>query len=125
MLLQELIRLDTTNPPGRETLAAELLRDYLEAAGVECRLLARVPEPREPGRAHPWAGDGPSLAMLSHTDVVLADAGGVGARPVRRAVAGAGEDVWGRGALDMKGEVAASAVALHRSRAKAGGAPAT
>ena len=42
-LLQELIRLDTTNPPGNETLAAELLRDYLEAAGVECRLYARVP----------------------------------------------------------------------------------
>src|SRR5437764_7364200 len=37
-LLQRLIRLDTTNPPGNETLAAELLRDYLEAAGVQCEL---------------------------------------------------------------------------------------
>ena len=43
-LLQELIRVDTTNPPGNETAAAELLRDYLEAAGVECELYARVPE---------------------------------------------------------------------------------
>jgi len=33
-LLQRLIRVDTTNPPGNETAAAELLRDYLEAAGV-------------------------------------------------------------------------------------------
>src|SRR6185437_3530456 len=35
-LLQRLIRVDTTNPPGNETAAAELLRDYLEANGVEC-----------------------------------------------------------------------------------------
>jgi len=33
-LLQRLIRVDTTNPPGNETAAAELLRDYLEPAGV-------------------------------------------------------------------------------------------
>jgi acetylornithine deacetylase/succinyl-diaminopimelate desuccinylase-like protein len=55
-------------------------------------------------------GDGPSLALLSHTDVVLADA-----REWQRDPFG-GElvdgEVWGRGALDMKGEVAASAVAL-------------
>ena len=56
------------------------------------------------------SGDGPSLALLSHTDVVLADA-----REWQRDPFG-GElvdgEVWGRGALDMKGEVAASAVAL-------------
>jgi acetylornithine deacetylase/succinyl-diaminopimelate desuccinylase-like protein len=34
-LLQELIRLDTVNPPGNETQAAELLRDYLAESGVE------------------------------------------------------------------------------------------
>ena len=28
-LLRALIRLDTVNPPGNETAAAELLRDYL------------------------------------------------------------------------------------------------
>ena len=43
-LLQQLIRVDTTNPPGNETAAAEVLRGYLEAAGVECELYARVPE---------------------------------------------------------------------------------
>ena len=43
-LLQALIRLDTVNPPGNETAAAELLRDYLEPFGVECELYARVPE---------------------------------------------------------------------------------
>ena len=60
-LLQRLIRVDTTNPPGNETAAAELLRDYLEANGIECELIAKVPEranlvARIPG------GDGPSLS---------------------------------------------------------------
>ncbi len=109
-LLQELIRLDTTNPPGNETLAAELLRDYLEAAGVECALYARTPERANLVARIRGRGDGPSLALLSHTDVVLADA-----REWEREPFG-GElvdgEVWGRGALDMKGEVAASAVAL-------------
>jgi acetylornithine deacetylase/succinyl-diaminopimelate desuccinylase-like protein len=43
-LLSRLIRVDTTNPPGNETAAAELLREYLEANGVRCETYARVPE---------------------------------------------------------------------------------
>jgi acetylornithine deacetylase/succinyl-diaminopimelate desuccinylase-like protein len=42
-LLQELIRLNTVNPPGNETQAAELLRDYLAENGVESELYAKVP----------------------------------------------------------------------------------
>jgi acetylornithine deacetylase/succinyl-diaminopimelate desuccinylase-like protein len=37
-LLGELIRLDTVNPPGNETAAAELLRDYLAESGVDSEL---------------------------------------------------------------------------------------
>lgn len=109
-LLQRLIRVDTTNPPGNETAAAELLRDYLEAAGVECELYARVPERANLVARIRGTGDGPSLALLSHTDVVLANP----AEWQRAPFAGDLVDgvVWGRGALDMKGEVAASAVAL-------------
>jgi acetylornithine deacetylase/succinyl-diaminopimelate desuccinylase-like protein len=108
-LLRQLIRVDTTNPPGNETAAAELLRDYLEASGIACELIAKVPDranlvARIPG------GDGPSLLFLSHTDVVLADPAEWSVPPF------AGElrdgEVWGRGALDMKGQVAASAVAI-------------
>ena len=108
-LLQRLIRVDTTNPPGNETAAAELLRDYLEAAGIECELIAKVPEranlvARIPG------GDGPSLLFLGHTDVVLADPAEWSVPPF----SGELKDgmVWGRGALDMKSEVAANAVAM-------------
>ena len=109
-LLQELIRLDTTNPPGNETAAAELLRDYLEAAGVECELHARVPERANLVARIRGREDGPSLALLSHTDVVLADAAEWEHDPFGGELVA--EHVWGRGALDMKGEVVASAVAL-------------
>ncbi|HWN20635.1 MAG TPA: M20/M25/M40 family metallo-hydrolase, partial [Gaiellaceae bacterium] len=97
------------NPPGNETLAAECLRDYLAASGVEAELPAR-----DPARANLVArlrgGDGPSLALLCHTDTVIADA----AEWTRDPWSGelVGDEVWGRGALDMKNEVAASAVAL-------------
>ncbi|HEY2309614.1 MAG TPA: M20/M25/M40 family metallo-hydrolase [Gaiellaceae bacterium] len=108
-LLQRLIRVDTTNPPGNETAAAELLRDYLEANGFECELIAKVPEranlvARLPG------GDGPTLLFLGHTDVVLADPAEWSVPPF----SGELRDgmVWGRGALDMKSEVAANAVAI-------------
>src|SRR5438046_9828632 len=72
-LLQELIRVDTTNPPGNETAAAELLRDYLQANGVACELYARTPARSNLVARIRGSGDGPSLLLLSHTDVVLAD----------------------------------------------------
>jgi acetylornithine deacetylase/succinyl-diaminopimelate desuccinylase-like protein len=108
-LLQTLIRLNTVNPPGNETIAAHALRDYLAAQGIECDLYARTPEranlvARIPG------GDGPSLAFLSHTDTVVADPGEWSRDPWSGDLAD--EHVWGRGALDMKNQVAASAVAF-------------
>ncbi|MFL5951499.1 MAG: M20/M25/M40 family metallo-hydrolase [Gaiellaceae bacterium] len=109
-LLQGLIRIDTTNPPGNETAAAELLRNYLEEAGVECELYAKIPERANLVARIRGRGDGPTLLFLSHTDVVLADASEWNADPF------GGElregEIWGRGALDMKGQVAAEAVAI-------------
>jgi acetylornithine deacetylase/succinyl-diaminopimelate desuccinylase-like protein len=109
-LLQRLIRVDTVNPPGNETAAAELLRSYLEESGVDCELFARAPERANLVARIRGSGGGPRLALLSHTDTVLAD-------PVEWQLdpwSGELKDdhVWGRGALDMKGQVAASAVAI-------------
>ena len=109
-LLQELLRLDTTNPPGNETPAAELLRDYLEDAGVSCELYAKIPERANLVARIPGRGDGPRLLFLSHTDVVLADASEWSADPFGGELRDG--EVWGRGALDMKGQVAAEAVAI-------------
>ena len=73
-LLQELIRLDTVNPPGNETQAAGLLRDYLAGHGVETELYARTPERANLVARLPGHGSGKSLLLLSHTDTVGADA---------------------------------------------------
>jgi acetylornithine deacetylase/succinyl-diaminopimelate desuccinylase-like protein len=109
-LLQGLIRLDTVNPPGNETAAAELLRDYLEDSGVVCELFAKIPERANLVARIPGRGAGPRLALLSHTDTVLADRDEWEVDPWSGELRG--DEVWGRGALDMKGQVAASAVAV-------------
>jgi acetylornithine deacetylase/succinyl-diaminopimelate desuccinylase-like protein len=109
-LLQELIRLDTVNPPGNETQAAELLRDYLAESGVESELFAKVPERANLVARLPGSGGGPSLLLLSHTDTVVADAAEWQVDPWSGELRDG--EIWGRGALDMKGQVAASAVAI-------------
>jgi acetylornithine deacetylase/succinyl-diaminopimelate desuccinylase-like protein len=108
-LLQQLLRLDTVNPPGNETRAAELLRGYLEEAGVACELYAKVPERANLVARIPGRGDGPRLLLLSHTDTVVAEPEDWTVSPW----SGELRDgcVWGRGALDMKSQVAAAAVA--------------
>src|SRR3954449_6964363 len=109
-LLSRLIQVDTTNPPGNETPAAELLRDYLEANGLECELYARTPERANLVARIRGTGGGPSLLIMGHTDVVLADPAEWSVAPFGGEVRNG--EVWGRGALDMKGQVAASAVAI-------------
>ena len=109
-LLSRLIQVDTTNPPGNETAAAELLRDYLEANGLECELYARTPERANLVARIKGAGGGPSLLIMGHTDVVLADPAEWSAPPFGGVVKDG--EIWGRGALDMKSQVAASAVAI-------------
>jgi acetylornithine deacetylase/succinyl-diaminopimelate desuccinylase-like protein len=109
-LLSRLIRVDTTNPPGNETAAADLLREYLEANGLHCKTYARVAERANIVARIRGSGDGPSLLFLGHTDVVLAEAGEWSVPPFSGEVRE--DEVWGRGALDMKGQVAANAVAI-------------
>ena len=72
VLLQSLLRLNTVNPPGNETIAAELLRDYLAASEIPCELVGRTSD-RLNLVARLKGGDGPTLALLAHTDTVRAD----------------------------------------------------
>ena len=71
-LAQALIRLDTSNPPGNETPAAQLLADYLGAAGVECELVGPDPERLNLVARLEGRGEAPSMMLLAHTDVVPA-----------------------------------------------------
>jgi acetylornithine deacetylase/succinyl-diaminopimelate desuccinylase-like protein len=112
-LCRALIRLDTTSPPGGETVAARLLMDYLEPAGVECEIVARDPHRANLVARLPGNGTGPSMALVGHTDVVPCDARDWTHPPFAAVIDDDGY-LYGRGAVDMKNEVAARAVALAR-----------
>ncbi|HEX5192390.1 MAG TPA: M20/M25/M40 family metallo-hydrolase [Solirubrobacteraceae bacterium] len=108
-LLGELIRFDTVNPPGNERPAIEYLDRYLRAAGFETRLLAA--DDNRPNLVATLTGDddGPVLGLLGHVDTVLADPADWEHDPWSGDVVDG--FLWGRGALDMKDQVAAEAVA--------------
>jgi len=129
-LLRALIRFDTVNPPGDERAAQEFLADHLQRAGFHCELLgaepgrpnllARLRAPDGPTPEEP-AGEGPTLCYLGHVDTVLADAHEWTHDPWSADVADG--YVWGRGALDMKSQVAAE-VAAAATLARSGWRPA-
>jgi acetylornithine deacetylase/succinyl-diaminopimelate desuccinylase-like protein len=109
-LLRRLVACDTSNPPGRETQAAAILEECLTAAGLECERVAKDPERANLVVRLPGHGSGPSLAFLGHLDVVVARREDWSVEPF----AGVQRDgaIWGRGTVDMKCQVAATAVAL-------------
>ncbi|MGZ4580709.1 MAG: M20/M25/M40 family metallo-hydrolase, partial [Nocardioidaceae bacterium] len=108
-LARDLIRVDTTN--GNETAAAELVLAHLAAAGVEAELVARDPRRANVVARIPGTGDGPSLAYVGHLDVVPADARDWTHPPFAAVLDDAGW-LYGRGAVDMKTEVAVRTVAM-------------
>src|SRR3954449_9834497 len=109
-LLRRLVACDTSNPPGRETQAAAILEESLLAAGLECERVAKDPDRTNLLVRLRGDGTGPSLAFLGHLDVVVAQREEWSVEPF----AGIERDgaIWGRGTVDMKCQVAATAVAL-------------
>ncbi len=108
-VLQRLVQFNTVNPPGNERPAIEYLAGYLNEAGFDVELLA--PEPDRPNLVADLRGheDGPTLCYLGHVDTVLATPAEWAHDPWSGDVADG--FLWGRGALDMKSQVAAEAVA--------------
>lgn len=111
-LLRRYLQVDTTNPPGNELRGALFLKEVLEEEGIGVEL-----DEFAPGRANLLAtleGSGAKrpIILSSHIDVVSAD-------PTRWSVApfaGALKDgmLYGRGAVDMKGEGIVQLVAFIR-----------
>ncbi len=122
-LLQRLIQFDTVNPPGNEEECQQYLRGLLEGAGFEVELLAAVPgRPNLVARLPaPSGADGPTLALLGHVDTVLANPAEWEVSPWSGELRDDG-CIWGRGALDMKSQVAAE-VAAACALAEAGWRP--
>lgn len=108
-LLSELIRFDTVNPPGNEEPAQEMLAARLRDAGFECSLPAA--QPGRPNLVARLAADAPgeTLCLLGHVDTVPANSGEWGFDPWSGEVVDG--EVLGRGAQDMKGQVAAEVAA--------------
>ncbi len=110
-LLCELIRLDTSNPPNKELPVQELLAERLTDAGFECELLA-ADDPQRPNLVARLRGEGegPTLCLLGHADTVPAeDEADWSFSPWAGDVVDG--EVRGRGAQDMKDQVAAEAAA--------------
>lgn len=103
-LAARLIRIDTTNPPGNEAAAIEVIRETVESAGVHTTLLARDPSRPNLVARIPGTGVAPGILMQGHVDVVPV----TGQRWSRDPFSGEVVDgyLWGRGAIDMKGGVA-------------------
>ncbi len=108
-LLQELIRIDTSNPPGNEEQAQLLLAETLTEAGFDCELLTA--KPGRPNLVARLGGEsaGPTLCLLGHADTVPADPSEWSFDPWAGDVVDG--EVRGRGAQDMKDQVAAEVAA--------------
>lgn len=114
-LLQEYLRVDTTNPPGNESRAVEFFARLLEMEGIPYETAESAP-----GRGNIWArldgGNEPAVLLLHHSDVVQADPAFWDVPPLSGEIVEG--HVYGRGALDTKtlGILHLQAfLALHRS----------
>jgi len=100
-LLQQYVRIDTSNPPGKELAGARFLARLLEANGVKAEIIESAP-----GRGNIYARikgrrSGEGLLLMNHIDVVPATNAGWKHPPFDAAIAL--NQLWGRGTLDMKG----------------------
>ena len=111
--LSDYLRVNTTNPPGNELLAARFLKAILEKEGIEAQILDTTE--LGPNRANLYArlrgnGTKKAIALVHHMDVVPATPASWSVDPFSGAI----KDgyIWGRGAIDMKGMGIAQLMAL-------------
>lgn len=101
-LMQQYLRINTSNPPGNEIEAARFLKKIFDQHGIENEIFEY-----KPGRANIIArikGNGSKrpIILLSHTDVVTAEPAAWEVDPFAGVIKN--DFIYGRGALDMKGE---------------------
>lgn len=115
-LLQNLIRFDTTNPPGNEAECVKYINSLLADAGLETVVLFK--DVNRPNLIVRLKGQGSAAPLLlyGHVDVVTT-AKQKWTHPPFEAEIDDGY-VWGRGALDMKGGVAMMLAAFLRAKAE-------
>ena len=122
--LRTLIRFDTTNPPGNELPLARYLESALREEGIETTLLE--PEKNRAAVIGRIRGSGAKrpVMLLAHMDVVGVERSSWSCDPFEGEVRDG--YVYGRGAIDDKGMLAANLMAVlmfKRSLAKSGQLP--
>ncbi|MBN1875079.1 MAG: M20/M25/M40 family metallo-hydrolase [Anaerolineae bacterium] len=122
-ILQNLVRYDTTNPPGNEAACVQYIAHLLRQAGIEPRLLGRNDDRPNLIARLPGRGDAPPLMLEGHVDVVTTEDQDWEHPPFAAEIVDG--TLWGRGTLDDKGSVAMMVAALLRAKAEAdkAGAP--
>ncbi len=114
-LLRELIRFDTTNPPGNEAECIGFLNQLLQEGSLSTTLLAKDPNRPNLVTRLPGRGEAPALVLQGHVDVVTT------ANQTWKRDPFAAElidgTVWGRGSLDMKSGVTMMTCAVLRAAA--------
>jgi acetylornithine deacetylase/succinyl-diaminopimelate desuccinylase-like protein len=119
--LQGLVRIDTTNPPGNELVAARYIADILQKNGIPSEIFESTP-----GRgilvarlsASAFPDPSRALLLMAHLDVVGVDKSKWSVDPFGGIVKDG--TIYGRGVLDDKGPLIANLaafVALKRSGA--------
>ena len=108
--LSQLINIDTTNPPGNETQAANFVAQYLAKDGFTSEVIESAPGRGSIITRLKGTGEKPSLLLLSHLDVVAANPTEWSVDPFTGTI----KDgyVYGRGAYDMKGMTAVEVFTL-------------
>ncbi len=108
--LSGLIRINTTNPPGKETAAAAFIAQFLDREGFESEIIESTPGRGSVISRLKGSDEKPNLLLLSHLDVVAANPTEWSVDPF----AGTVKDgyVYGRGAYDMKGMTAVEVFTL-------------
>jgi len=102
-IAETLLSHDTANPPGHTATAASWVASRLEAAGVDVERIAVDPEKPNLVATVPGAADR-TLCFVGHLDAVPFDAAAWSRDPLGERD---GDRLYGRGATDMKGAVAA------------------
>jgi acetylornithine deacetylase/succinyl-diaminopimelate desuccinylase-like protein len=115
-LLQNIIRFDTTNPPGNEAACVAYINGLLQGAGFETAIFAKTNT--RPNLIARLAGQGKAapLMLYGHVDVVTTANQAWTHHPFKAKIVD--NFVWGRGALDMKSGVAMMLAAFLRAKAE-------
>jgi len=109
-LLIDLIKIDTTNPPGNELEAVKYLQKVFESESIDTTIYESAPGRGNLVARLPGNGKRRPLVLMSHLDVVTANSAQWSHPPFAAEIADG--YIWGRGAIDMKGMLAMEVFSL-------------